>query len=97
VHPGETPQAWHYDDAYVRVPRPHPMVAVSANWASDGFTESNGATEVIPGSHLWGADETAAPDDPRAVKILMHPRRLLDPDYAKRRRPVKLDPKLTGA
>jgi hypothetical protein len=27
----------------------------------------------------------------------MHPRRLLDPDYAKRRRPVKLDPKLTGA
>lgn len=71
VHPGETAQGWHFDDAYVFLPRPRRMMGVSAIWAFDDFTESNGATEVIPGSHLWGPDEQAAPDDPRAVKVLM--------------------------
>ena len=71
VHPGETPQGWHADDSYVSWPRPRPMVGVSAIWAFDDFTEHNGATEVIPGSHVWGPDDQAAPDDPRAVKVLM--------------------------
>jgi ectoine hydroxylase-related dioxygenase (phytanoyl-CoA dioxygenase family) len=71
VHPGETPQGWHADDSYVQVPRPRPMMGVSAIWAFDDFTEHNGATEVIPGSHAWGPDEQAAPDDPRAVKVRM--------------------------
>lgn len=71
VHPGETPQGWHCDDGYVRLPRPRPMLGVSAIWALDDFTEENGATEVIPGSHTWGPDETAEPDDPRARKVVM--------------------------
>jgi ectoine hydroxylase-related dioxygenase (phytanoyl-CoA dioxygenase family) len=71
VHPGETAQDWHSDDAYVWTPRPRPMVGVSAIWAFDDFTETNGATEVIPGSHRWGPDEHASPDDPRAVKVRM--------------------------
>jgi len=71
VHPGETPQGWHSDDAYVPISRPRPMMGVSAIWAFDDFTEHNGATEVIPGSHLWGAGEQAAPDDARAVSIRM--------------------------
>ncbi len=71
VHPGETPQGWHSDDAYVAIPRPRPMMGVSAIWAFDDFTHVNGATEVIPGSHRWGAAEWAAPDDARAVPILM--------------------------
>ena len=71
VHPGETAQAWHADDSYVLVPRPRRMMGVSAIWAFDDFAESNGATEVIPRSHLWGPDERAEPDDPRAVKVLM--------------------------
>ena len=71
VHPGETPQGWHSDDSYVLVPRPRPMMGMSSIWAFDDFTETNGATEVIPGSHLWGPDESAAPDDSRAVKVTM--------------------------
>ena len=71
VHPGETPQGWHSDDSYVWVPRPRQMMGVSAIWAFDDFTEDNGATEVIPGSHRWGPDEQASPDDPRAVKVTM--------------------------
>jgi ectoine hydroxylase-related dioxygenase (phytanoyl-CoA dioxygenase family) len=71
VHPGETAQGWHPDDAYVPLPRPRRMLGVSAIWAFDDFSERNGATEVIPGSHLWGPDEQAAPEDPRAVKVQM--------------------------
>jgi ectoine hydroxylase-related dioxygenase (phytanoyl-CoA dioxygenase family) len=71
VHPGETAQGWHFDDAYVFLPRPRRMLGVSAIWAFDDFTRSNGATELIPGSHLWGPDEPPAPDDPRAVKVQM--------------------------
>jgi ectoine hydroxylase-related dioxygenase (phytanoyl-CoA dioxygenase family) len=71
VHPGETAQGWHADASYVPLPRPRRMFGVSAIWAFDDFTEHNGATEVIPGSHLWGPDEEAVADDPRAVKVKM--------------------------
>jgi ectoine hydroxylase-related dioxygenase (phytanoyl-CoA dioxygenase family) len=71
VHPGETAQGWHFDDAYVFIPRPRRMLGVSAIWAFDDFTETNGATELIPGSHLWGPDEQPAPGDARAVKVRM--------------------------
>jgi ectoine hydroxylase-related dioxygenase (phytanoyl-CoA dioxygenase family) len=71
VHPGETPQGWHFDDGYVALPRPREMVGVSAIWAFDDFTGDNGATEVIPGSHRWGPDDAPAPDDKRAVRIAM--------------------------
>jgi ectoine hydroxylase-related dioxygenase (phytanoyl-CoA dioxygenase family) len=71
VHPGETAQGWHSDDGYVALPRPRPMVGVSAIWAFDDFTDDNGATEVIPGSHRWGPDEQPAPEDARAVRIRM--------------------------
>ncbi len=54
LHPGETAQAWHYDDAFLSLPRPRPAYSVSTIWAIDDFTVENGATEVIPGSHRWG-------------------------------------------
>jgi ectoine hydroxylase-related dioxygenase (phytanoyl-CoA dioxygenase family) len=70
VHPGETPQGWHFDDGGCRVPRPRPMHGVSAIWALDEFTAENGATQVIPRSHLWG-DDAPAPDGAQAVSICM--------------------------
>ena len=69
VHAGETPQGWHCDDGGCMVPRPRPMYGVSAIWALDRFTVENGATQVIPGSHLWGED--VAPDAADAVSICM--------------------------
>ena len=61
LHPGEAAQAWHTDDAFYFMPRPHPLtLAVSVIWALEDFTENNGATEVIPGSHRWGHEH---PDD----------------------------------
>jgi ectoine hydroxylase-related dioxygenase (phytanoyl-CoA dioxygenase family) len=70
VHPGETPQGWHFDDGGCHVPRPRPMHGVSAIWALDEFTEENGATQLIPRSHLWG-DAAPPPDGGEAVSICM--------------------------
>ncbi len=53
IHPGETVQPWHYDDSHYRLPRPRASLGVSAFWAIDETTELNGATEIIPGSHVW--------------------------------------------
>jgi ectoine hydroxylase-related dioxygenase (phytanoyl-CoA dioxygenase family) len=54
LHPGETCQPWHSDDAFYLVPRPRdPILGVSVIWAIEDFTVENGATEVIPGSHRW--------------------------------------------
>src|SRR3954467_14838968 len=53
LHPGETVQPWHTDDGGARLPRPRPALGISTFWAIDDTTAQNGATEIIPGSHLW--------------------------------------------
>ena len=70
LYPGETRQPLHYDDGFYRIPRPRPAYGISAIWAIDEFTADNGATEIIPGSHLWGA-ERPAEDDPRIEAVIM--------------------------
>jgi len=72
VHPGETAQSLHPDDGYCGVPRPRRPFGVSAVWAIDEFTAENGATEVLPGSHLFGNEPIAA-TDPRIRPIEMSP------------------------
>jgi len=57
LHPGETVQDWHFDDEQIMVPRPRPSFGVSTFWAIDEMSETNGATEVLPGSHLWGPEQ----------------------------------------
>ena len=71
VHPGETPQPFHYDDGITGLPvyKPRPRFGVSTIWAFDDFTENNGATEVIPGSHRWSEDRQ--PREAEAIKVLM--------------------------
>jgi len=56
LHPGETVQPWHTDDGTAKMPRPRPALGVSTFWAIDDTTEQNGATEIIPGSHLWDGE-----------------------------------------
>ncbi len=71
THPGETAQAFHCDDGATRAPRPRDMVGVSAIWAIDDFTAVNGATEVIPGSHLWDHELHEDPNPESIEKVLM--------------------------
>ena len=59
LQPGESSQPWHQDDAHIDLPMPRPSWGVSAFWAIDETTPENGATEILPGSHLW-SDEPFA-------------------------------------
>ncbi len=72
VHPGETPQAWHTDDAAGGAPNtvgPRSPYGISTIWALDDFTATNGATEVVPGSHRWAAPREPSADE--VVQVLM--------------------------
>jgi ectoine hydroxylase-related dioxygenase (phytanoyl-CoA dioxygenase family) len=71
VHPGETPQPFHIDDGAggLNIPRPREAYGISTIWACDDFTGSNGATEVVPGSHRWPVDRQ--PRDSEIVKVTM--------------------------
>ena len=53
IGPGEVAQVLHHDDGIYPLPRPHPEVVLNTMWALDDFTEANGATRIVPGSHRW--------------------------------------------
>jgi ectoine hydroxylase-related dioxygenase (phytanoyl-CoA dioxygenase family) len=71
LHPGETRQDYHCDDDAGAPPRPRVAQGISTMWALDDFTEGNGATEIIPGSHLWGPGEAPSANDPRSRSSVM--------------------------
>lgn len=51
IHPGEVAQPIHADDQVIPLPKPHGAVVANSMWALTDFTEANGATRIIPGSH----------------------------------------------
>jgi len=54
--PGETAQALHRDAFFYPFRNPGPVTQQGALWAVTDFTAENGATRIIPGSHLWDED-----------------------------------------
>lgn len=53
IDPGETAQPLHVDDTLYGLPRPHEAIVCNSMWALTDFTRENGATRIVPGSHLW--------------------------------------------
>ena len=53
IGPGEKAQVLHTDDGIYPIPRPHDELVLNIMWPLDDFTEANGATRVVPGSHRW--------------------------------------------
>jgi ectoine hydroxylase-related dioxygenase (phytanoyl-CoA dioxygenase family) len=65
ISPGERQQIIHADDPMFPFEKAQgTQVMVNVMWAIDDFTEQNGATHIVPGSHLWprGARQPA-PDE----------------------------------
>jgi ectoine hydroxylase-related dioxygenase (phytanoyl-CoA dioxygenase family) len=51
IDPGETAQPIHADDQLIPLAKPHVPTVCNSMWALTDFTEANGATRIIPGSH----------------------------------------------
>ena len=79
ILPGEAAQVIHSDDQLLPLPKPHVPVVCNSMWALTDFTEANGATRIIPGSHLrdhapdYGAPYDSIPAEmPRGSVLVWH-------------------------
>jgi ectoine hydroxylase-related dioxygenase (phytanoyl-CoA dioxygenase family) len=61
IGPGEEAQPLHPDDAIYPIPRPHDELVVNVMWPLEDFTQDNGTTRIVAGSHRW-IDERPGPD-----------------------------------
>ncbi|MFC3229535.1 phytanoyl-CoA dioxygenase family protein [Marinibaculum pumilum] len=71
ILPGEATQPLHHDDGFYPVPRPRPPLGAATILALGDFTAENGATRVIPGSHLWDGREPSPEEAAAAVPVAM--------------------------
>jgi ectoine hydroxylase-related dioxygenase (phytanoyl-CoA dioxygenase family) len=77
IGPGETAQPIHADDQLIPLPKPHPPTVCNTMWALTDFTAANGATRIIPGTHLadhspnYGQDYDSIPAEMAKGSVLV--------------------------
>ena len=70
IDAGETAQPIHADDQLIPLAKPHVATVCNTMWALTDFTEANGATRIIPGSHLRDhSPDFGAPYDSIAAEM----------------------------
>ncbi len=76
---GEIAQPIHADDQLIPLPKPHPPTVCNSMWALTDFTEANGATRIIPGTHLadhspdyGGEYDSIAAEMPKGSVLIWH-------------------------
>jgi len=79
IDPGEIAQPVHADDQLIPLAKPHAALVCNSMWALTDFTEANGATRIVPGSHLadhspdYLADiDTVAAEMPKGSVMVYH-------------------------
>jgi len=79
ILPDEVAQPIHADDQLIPLPKPHPPTVCNTMWALTDFTDANGATRLVPGSHLaasnptyGGAYDTVAAEMPKGSVLVWH-------------------------
>lgn len=79
ILPGEIAQPIHADDQLIPIAKPHVPTVCNSMWALTDFTEANGATRIIPGSHRadhspdYGRHyDSVAAEMPRGSVLIWH-------------------------
>jgi ectoine hydroxylase-related dioxygenase (phytanoyl-CoA dioxygenase family) len=79
IGPDEVPQPIHADDQIMPLAKPHVPTVCNTMWALTDFTEANGATRIIPGSHTsdrspdYGTPYDSIPAEmPRGSVLVWH-------------------------
>jgi Phytanoyl-CoA dioxygenase (PhyH) len=62
IGPGEIAQFMHRDEELWPFPKTYEVTAI-VMWTLTDFTRQNGATRIIPGSHLWPRDRSPEPGE----------------------------------
>ena len=75
--PGAKAQGLHQDDGLWPIPRPHPPFVVNTVIAVDEFTQENGATHLVPKSHLWHNTPVKQPPEVTPIQVEMKPGSML--------------------
>lgn len=76
IDPGEIAQPIHADDQVIPLAKPHAPLVCNSMWALTDFTEANGATRLVPGSHLkpnpeyGGTYETVPAEMPKGSVLI---------------------------
>jgi len=70
VEPGAGNQVLHREeDPFRFIPMPRPNMVTATMWALTDFTEANGATRLVPGSHRWGQGREPRDDEIVAAEM----------------------------
>jgi ectoine hydroxylase-related dioxygenase (phytanoyl-CoA dioxygenase family) len=76
IDPGESAQPINADDMVIPLDKPHRAIVCNSMWALTDFTDANGATRLVPGSHKkpnpdYGGQYDSVPGEMKKGSVLI--------------------------